>query len=110
VIDGGGTDDSMVDLSEDVPEVLQEKSTASGPGSVGESRLAETFLSASSKHPSEVEVAKTQVSTANVCCVCRKTLCSCFLFSAVDPILTQRHYYEPYSEVSELIALSKNGK
>ena len=56
----------MVDLSENVPEVLQEKSSTSGPGSVSEqsSRLPEAFLSASSRHRSEAESAKTEASTA----------------------------------------------
>jgi len=34
MVDGGGADDSMADLSENVPEVLQEKSSTSGPGSL----------------------------------------------------------------------------
>ena len=66
MVDGGGADDSMVDLSENVPEVLQEKSATSGPGSLSEqnSRLVEAILSASSRSESEVEAVKTQASTA----------------------------------------------
>jgi hypothetical protein len=66
LVDGGSADDSMVDLSENVPEVLQEKSSASGPGSLSEqnSRLAEAILSDSSRHESEAEAVKTQASTA----------------------------------------------
>ena len=66
MVDGGGADDSMVDLSENVPEVLQEKSSTSGSGSLSEqnSRLAEAILSASSRCESEVEAVKAQASTA----------------------------------------------
>ena len=66
MVDGGGADDSMVDLSENVPEVLQEQSSTSGPGSLSEqnSRLAEAILSASSRRESEAEAVKTQASTA----------------------------------------------
>lgn len=64
LVDGGGADDSMVDLSENVPEVLQEKSSTSGPGSLSEqnSRLAEAISSASSRHENEAEAVKTQMS------------------------------------------------
>lgn len=66
MVDGGGADDSMVDLSENVPEELQEKSSTSDPGSLSEqnSRLAEAILSASSRHENEAEVVKTKASTA----------------------------------------------
>jgi hypothetical protein len=79
---GGGADDSMVDLSEDVPEPLQEKSTTSGPDSNSEqnSRLADAFFSASARHGTEVEAVRTQASTAHVCCLYRKKLFFCFLF------------------------------
>jgi hypothetical protein len=82
LVDGGGADDSMVDLSENVPEVQQEKST-SGPGSLSEqnSRLAEAILSASSRRQSETETVKTQASTAVlVACIIKCNFyASCFL-------------------------------
>jgi len=64
LVDGGGADDSMVDLSENVPEVLQEKSSTNGPGSLSEqnSRLAEAILSASSRRESEAEAVETKMS------------------------------------------------
>jgi ElaB/YqjD/DUF883 family membrane-anchored ribosome-binding protein len=83
LVDGGGTDDSMVDLSDNVPEVLQEKSSTSGPGSLSEqnSRLAEAILSASSRRQSETEAVKTQASTAVlVACIIKYNFCApCFL-------------------------------
>ncbi|XP_033607424.1 ADP-ribosylation factor-binding protein GGA1 isoform X2 [Cryptotermes secundus] len=64
LVNGGGTDDSMVDLSEDVTEVCREESTTGGPGSSTEQncRLAEAFVSASARQGSEEDAAKTQVS------------------------------------------------
>jgi hypothetical protein len=66
-VNGGGADDSMVDLSEDVTEVSPEE-TASGSGSISEqnSRLAETSLSSSARHVAEVETVKTQVSVTSL--------------------------------------------
>jgi hypothetical protein len=112
LVDGGGADVSMVDLSENVPEVLQEKSSTSGPGSLSEqnSRLAEAILSASSRRQSETEAVKTQASTAVLVACITKCNFLCFLFSVVDPILTQRHYYEKYPEVLELSGRTENSK
>ncbi|PNF24162.1 hypothetical protein B7P43_G17364 [Cryptotermes secundus] len=64
LVNGSGTDDSMVDLSEDVIEVCREESTTSGPGSSTEQnyRLAEAFVSASARQGSEEDAAKMQVS------------------------------------------------
>lgn len=65
-MNGGGTDDSMVDLSEDVTEVCQEESTPAGPGSSNEQncRLAEAFVSvsASARQGGEEDAVKTQAS------------------------------------------------
>jgi hypothetical protein len=63
-VNGGGADDSMGDLSEDVPEVCREESTAGGPGSSTEQngRLAEAFVSVSARQGSEVDAVNTQAS------------------------------------------------
>lgn len=73
-MNGGGTDDSMVDLSEDVTEVCREESTTGGPGSSTEQncRLAEAFVSASARQGSEEDAAKMQASrsarTSDISC------------------------------------------
>jgi hypothetical protein len=63
-VNGGGADDSMVDLSEDVTDVSQEESTAGGPRSITEqdSRLAEAFLPVSARQGTEVDAMKTEAS------------------------------------------------
>lgn len=63
-MNGGGADDSMVDLSEDVIEVRREELAASGPGSSTEQdgRLAEAFVSASARQGNEVDAVKMQAS------------------------------------------------
>jgi hypothetical protein len=78
LVDGGGADDTMVDLSENVPEVSQEKSSTGGPVSVNgqNSRLAEAVLSASSRRESEAEAAKTKASIASlVTCIKKHNIC-----------------------------------
>jgi hypothetical protein len=58
-VNGGGADDSMVDLSEDVTEMCQEESATGGPGSAG---FAETFVPVPAKQGTEVDTVKMQAS------------------------------------------------
>lgn len=60
-MNGSGSDDCMVDLSE---EVVGAETAAGGPGSVSEqsSQLTEAFLSAATKHGVEAETEKKQAS------------------------------------------------
>jgi ElaB/YqjD/DUF883 family membrane-anchored ribosome-binding protein len=91
LVDGGGADDSMVDLSENVPEVLQQKSSTSGPGSLSEqnSRLMEAILTASSRRENEAEAVKTQASTAVLVACIKNVIFMLSVFCSASNINTK---------------------